>query len=237
MTNAFTKRTMLPILIALVGSVLMLALLHVHLIRDGANGDLVWNANDAYLFIHSYRRGWDMTYLQYARAFVKESLGSAAPTPSDQRSRIIVFRITPETVQQHVEENMSFDFSVPIDSSVYLSGEGGLAKWSLDRLEHVSSEEQKSLVSLVARAAVGGDFTDVNGWSTRYAIIGRHRETRYPITLGGKSLTLVVKEGRKSSDVSLDLLLAAKVPKRIWCVNLQPRKVTRAEYVRDFAGP
>lgn len=231
------NKKMILLLIVLT-AVMIAASLHTYYIRTQAGGDLFWNADEAYVFLDIGARGYRFSYLQEFYWRVREAFGDVRLRDREHHS-VVVLRVTPETVQRYVVDDMhpgSFDF---FDGSIYagdLDKEGGLLKWTGTHFEQPSPEEQRKLKGGAALANPPS-FRNVNGWSKQQGLGLKEfdYQAEFPIELGGKPITLVAKSVNVASELSIDLLRPGRPPERIWYLDQRPRRVSKAEYERQFA--
>lgn len=216
-----------------VAAVSLLASVNIYYVRSGADGDLLWNAHEAYLFLKVYRLGWRLTYLQYFGEALKRLFGVATPFV-DKRASTIVVRLSPEVVEDYAVEDPSFDIYTPYERSIYANHEGELWKWSATHFEPASTEEQQVFKS--AQHSFAPDFDNVNGWSKRCCVLSRGSGSfKFDVSVGGKMFSLVANR-TASNRVSIDLVRAGQVPQTIWYLDEKQHNVSNGEYEKLFEG-
>lgn len=222
-----------PAILALLLLVIVLSFLHVYYIGGSGDGDLLWNGNEAYLFVHGERRGYHVSYLGYLPELVKGYFGVIG-SPDDESQFTLVIRMTPSKTER-CEEKGEFHYFTPINNNIYAGhNDENLWKWTGSHFEKASIEEQRKLSGI--QRLSNKDFNDANGWSGRYSITSKIKE-QFPITLGGSQLTLEVTTLNLSEgDVSVDVMRPNRPPETIFNRNGQPRRVRKSEYERAFGS-
>ena len=228
------KNTKIPVAIGIIAAILLFAAsFNLYYLRDDSGGQLLWNADEAYLFMTVARRGVRLSYLEY-RTVLKEWLNAPA-FPTNQRVFLSVIRVTPSGIERHVGKVVGEtadipDFFTPIRQTIYANCQGTPCKWVGDHFENATPAEQKELDG-INHLASDIDMS-MNGWSKRGvgAVAG---DSQFSIEIG-KQLTLKVRQGnvyRSSSDsATVDLYRVGQPPQQLWHVNGQPRRVSKREY-------
>jgi hypothetical protein len=135
---------------ALVIAIMILGFGKIYAFRDDCGGYLLWNADEAYLFIGVARQGFRISYLEYPWVILKESLYGVR-LPDDQRTSVTVVHITASGVEHHVVEML--DEQPPnnpilytrLQGNIYANCEGYLCKWTGNKFEVATEEEQHRL--------------------------------------------------------------------------------------------
>ena len=113
------KNTKIPVAIGIIAAILLFAAsFNLYYLRDDSGGQLLWNADEAYLFMTVARRGVRLSYLEY-RTVLKEWLNAPA-FPTNQRVFLSVIRVTPSGIERHVGKVVGEtadipDFFTPLD--------------------------------------------------------------------------------------------------------------------------
>jgi hypothetical protein len=204
--------------------------LKLHYIRDGNNADVLWNGDEAYLFLGGKTLGYKVSYLGYPVALVRQYFGDVR-LPDNERSSITVLRVTPSGVERYVQSDVFLDLYTPMGNTVYANHQGSLWKWTGSKFEPTTSEEQRRLGGTGRLSAQA--FDDVEGWFSRPRVTSGPPKVRFTMNIGGQPLTLVVERSPRG-DISIDLLRPGQASDRIWHVDEQPRRVGSAEYDRYF---
>lgn len=239
------KRIAVTILIVLVVAVVLATFLHVYMVRGYGAGYLLWNQNEAYLFVPVADFGYRMTYLGFLRELIKAAFLGVAQ-PNEQHFSLVVLRVTPTSVQRYTADNIRPSGIEPFDGALYtgnmLPG-GTLMKWSGTSFEPVSPDEAKRYYANVHKLPTGPSFDNVGGWSMRTAageVLSTsptdyvEKDAKVTLSLDGEEMTFVMNSGYISYQASVDLLRPGKPAERIWQFNERPHMISRAEYQRLF---
>ena len=204
---------------------------NIYYLSSSGDGDLLWNRNEAYLFIHGERRGYHVSYLGYLAEVVKEYFG-VIDLPDDERPFTIIIRITPSGIERHGEKDQ-FGYFTPVDDTIYAGrNDSNLWKWAGTHFQKAGIDEQEKLKGIEGLSKK--NFTNVSGWSARYSITSNIKE-EFPITLGGKSMTVQVTTlSLGAGEVSVDLLRHDLPAEMLFHRSGQPRRVSRSEYQQNF---
>ena len=211
------------------------AALQMYYIREDSGGDLLWSADEAYLFMGETRRGFHLSYLEYPWMMFKEYL-RAPPFPNENRASLTVIRVTPNAVERHVldVEGNAPDLLTPVGRTIYANCQGTLCKWSGTRFEPATEEERRRLDNINRLSAI--DIENVNGWSKR-GVGATSGDNHFSVELG-RQATLSVKQGNvyKSAydSASVDLLRPGQAAERLWYIDGYPHRVSKSEYEQTF---
>ena len=221
-------------------SSIALAFSKIYYIREDSAGTLLWNANEAYLFMSVVRRGFRIGYLEYPWVIFKQYL-NAPPFPDDRRVSLVVIRVTGSAVERQVvdfprDTDHAPTLLTPFDKSIYANCQGVLCRWTGTRFEPASDTEQRRLDG-TNRLSVP-NFNGVEGWS-RQGVGAVAGDSQFSADVGGK-VSLVVKLGNiyKSaySSASVDLFRPGRAPERIWYLDGNPRRIGKKEYQNWFGS-
>lgn len=238
------KKISVLLIVALVLLLLLLGLAGDYFVIEGAGGTLVWNADEAYLFLDTGHRGYHVPYLAYPIEMLKEYFG-VAPLPRSAKFFVVVLKITPDSVQQYVTNSFGepspYDLYTPIDGTIYANKGGALWKWAGTHFEPASREEEKSLDGINHLTAL--DVSSAKGWTKRGGLLTTgEKEVKVPFTLRGQALTLFVRcvpivggaGCHGDNDVTIDLLGPGSLSRTLWHMEQRPRRVSKAEYLQFF---
>ena len=203
----------------------------LYYVRDDSGGVMLWNADEAYIFIQVARRGYHMSYAEYPWAVLFGSLG-AIPLPNDQRVFLIVIHVTPSGAERHLaltqDDTPGIPSSfTPLGRDVYTYCNGVLCKWAGDHFENATPQEQKQIGGI--EHLVSDSVPTVNGWSKR-GVYGD-----FSFTLGNKTVVKLTKSQRRGTP-TIELDQSGKPPQELWNVNGEPRHVSWWTYKRSFSG-
>jgi hypothetical protein len=236
------KRMIIPIVVLAV-TVSALAWLRVYYVRDGAVGVLLWNSNEAYLFVNTFQSGYNFSYLGYLGEIVREIFPFGASSPQKEHFCMIVLHITPETTERHVVDN--FHAGSPpfvVGQNIYagnLSAETGPTKWSGSHFEPMTSEEYKA----VQDAQHGGgipispSYDNIGGWSRRMVdVVSPENDAKITIEIAGKQLSLLAHSGARDHEAYIDVTRPEQPPDRIWHLNERSQRISKATYNQIFGN-
>jgi len=164
-----------------IGLVVTLVFGKLYMTRDDSGADLLWNPNEAYLFVTVAHRGFRIRYLEYPWVVLKELLYGVRG-PDDQRTSVTVVHITADGVERHVEawdqdQANTPDLYTPFEGRIYANYRGSLGKWTGNKFEMATAEEQRRLDGtnrLVAtdidKGAGGGPNVDLGSQSATMSL-------------------------------------------------------------------
>lgn len=224
-------------------SVLVIAIMafgfgKIYAIRDDCGGDLLWNADEAYLFIGVARRGFRISYLEYPWVMLKESLYGVR-LPDDQRTSVTVVHITASGVEQHVVEMLDErPANTPIlytrlQGNIYANCGGNLCKWTGNKFEAATEQEQRRLDG--TSQLVEKNMED--GWSQR-TFGGAPTDYQLAVDVGQTfklGVTNKLLDRTRRSIVSVDVVRPERSPEAIWHLDGRSRRVSKSEYEQAFA--
>lgn len=242
--GAMRRRTKAIVVVAIIaGAIIAAASLRIYFIREDSGGRVLWNANEAYLFIGVSRRGFRVSYLEYPWAILREYLHGVR-LPDDDLGSLTVIRVTPSAVERHVVElkdrtpGSGPGLYTPLGDRIYANCPvlGGLCRWSGDHFEQATEEEQRKLDGI--NHLTEKDFDSVDGWSKKGIAAGPENTfARITTDVGGR-FTLSEKSDALDStgyaSVSIYLQRPGQVPQRIWYLDGHPRRISKVEYEQIF---
>jgi len=231
-----SNKTKAMVAVAILAAATVAASLRIYFIREDSGGYVLWNAGEAYLFISVARRGLHVSYPEYAWVVLEQILHGGRDA-DDNLSSLMVIRITPTTVERHVvDPGTGRDLYTPFEDRIYANCPdiGGLCRWAGDHFERATEEEQRKLDGI--NRLIQRDIDDENGWS-KHGLGPAPVDYKFTIKADDKfelSVSNVVAKKYGYGSVSVDLLRPAQVPERIWYLDGNPRRVSKAEYDREF---
>ena len=210
----------------------------IYYVREDNSGCILWNTNEAYLFMNVHPRGYHFTYLEYPLVVVKEYF-NAPPFPNDQSVSVVVLRVTPSAVERHEvriggETANAPDFYTTFGDDIYANCQGVLCRWAGTSFEAATEEERGRLDGINHLSTL--EFADREGWYKRE--VGQAAsDYQFSVDVGTR-LKFLVKAGnvfRSGYDSpTVDLLRPGQALERIWYLDGAPRKVSKAEYKSVF---
>ena len=209
----------------------------IYAIRDDCGGELLWNADEAYLFIGVARQGFRISYREYPWVILKESLYGVRP-PDDQRTSVTVIHIAASGVEQHVVEMLDEQPAKnPIlftrrQGNIYANCEGYLCKWTGNKFEVTTEEEQHRLDGTSQLLEKNME----KGWSKR-GFGGAPTDYQFAVDVGQTfklGVTNKLLDRTRRSIVSVDVVRPGRSPEVIWHLDERNRSVSRKEYEDTF---
>lgn len=224
------KKTAAVILVVgILGVILTLGAFDKNIVTTGCDGDVLWNADVAYLFIGCGDLGHRISYLSYPFEDLREHLGAIRPA-DDRRAWTIVIRIDKSSVTRYGPDQSRFDFYTPFDGEIFANHEGTLWRWAGTGFVKANYADKDRAARLNAL-----NFDNVNGWSKRTEILSQlDGETTFQLQLDGIQPSLIVNRKNQGRNITIDLVRPNQVPEQLWHLDRQPRSVTRAEYNEIF---
>ena len=215
--------------------VLLSLFFEFHLVQDGAQDDvLLWNSEEAYLFIGWGRSGYHISGFEYLFSYIPAYFGIPR-TVDDNRLSMVVFRITPTEVERYVSEPYhmyrGFLAYLPRDKTIYAYDGGAMLwKWAGTHFETAFPEKILLDEKLLSEKK---DYTNLSGWSVRHSL------TTWPskseIELQGRPVIFLMTSKKSGKEVLLDVQLPGATPRRILHTNSGLHLVSKSEYDRTFA--
>jgi hypothetical protein len=233
---ASTKKFVWILLLA--GVVALLATIDTHIVRDDGGADLLWNRNEADLFVYSYHRGFRISYLTYPLVILKQYL-NGPPLPDNEKLSAGVIHVTSSGIKRYdldlTEGALPPSLQTPWAGQIYANCRGSLCRWAGTHFEPASEEEKQKLDGLnrlVPNDIDGG----ADGWSKRAISYASH-DYQISVEVGrDATLHVDVKNAQKAaySKISVDLVHTGQAPERVWYQDGYPKRVSKAEYQQLF---
>lgn len=191
----------------------------------GNDAQLVWNDDEALLFIGNHESAWSMSYAEYGLEFLKAFLFRAVRLADVTHRWLTVVRYTDAGTTVFTVENLSGVSLTVVDGHIY---DGDVRKWTGDRFESTTDAEAERVHQAwrtYDRHAPGG------GWEFMGAVLRRaESESRFPMTISGKSVDWIVKRTNHSESISLKV--GEATPETVWFADDRVKYVKRSEYDR-----
>lgn len=229
------KTTALVVTACLLLLVLISVLFELHLVKDSAqDSDLLWNSEEAYLFVGWGRSGYHFTGFEYLFSYIPAYFGIPR-TVDDNRLSMVVFRVTPTKVERYVTEPYQmyrgFLAYIPRDKTIYAYDGGAMLwKWTGTHFETAYPEKFVLDEKLLSEKK---DYTNVRGWSVRHSLTTW--PSKFEIELQGKPVIFLTVSKNSGKEVLLDVQLPSATPQRILHTNSRLHLVSKSEYERTFA--
>ena len=137
-------------------------------------------------------------------------------------------------MEKNVAENILPDLYTPLGRTVYVNVQGRLWEWSGSSFAPASVETVQKVGGIFSLSA--DDITQPTGWSKRGGVLSRlEDEVEFPMEIGGKILTVVVKRHKSDGDaISVDVLGIGQGREELWRTGRRPERISRLEYKRLF---
>jgi hypothetical protein len=210
--NLGKKRTLQVVAACFLLLVLLSVFFELHLVRDSAqDGVLLWNSEEAYLFVGWPRSGYHLSCFQYFLAYIPAYFGIPR-TYDDNRFSTIAIRITPTGVERYVTEPYQtyrgFLAYIPSEKTIYAYDGGAILwKWAGTHFESAYPENFVLDEKLLSEKK---DYTNVSGWSVRHSL------TTWPskseIELQGKPVIFFMTSKNSGKEVLLNVQLPGATP-------------------------
>lgn len=241
------NRRRATLLIAVLGVAAVIAAgFSTFFVRDDAGGEVLWNSDEAYVFVDVATRGLHVTWLGYPWFLFKNLIGgfARAVPPDDQKISVIIVRVTPSEAERHLvslkdpNPGSAPTMYIAHENRIYANCPelGGLCVGAGDRFGSATLEGRVGLdgISLLTMK----DFENNNGWSKRTFAVTRNEPT-FSVAVGGKftlSITGLDADKTGHGAISIDRLTPGRAPTKIANIELRNAGVSRNEYRRVFRG-
>jgi len=237
------KKKVLLSIILVAGAVLAYPLyadmFHVYTVRDDNGGTILWNSNEAYLFMSEVKRGYRMSWPGFAVAALFDWF-NAPSLPSDQHIVLTVIHVTSSGVERHIAQITKDTASVPhfftpVGLTIYAFSEGVIYKLSADHFDPATADEQAQLGG-IEHLSSDSDVT-VNGWEKRG--IGKAAGDFEFSARIGNAAVLKVHQGNVYKSLTdsptVELHRPGQPVQELWHVNGDPHRVSRRDYERALS--
>ncbi|HXZ39619.1 MAG TPA: hypothetical protein VEG68_02685 [Terriglobales bacterium] len=232
------KTMFIAVIVIAAAATVTAASLRIYFLDDSGGGDVLWNTDSAYLFIDNIQRGYRFSYLWYPVEVLGEYF-YAVPLPDAQRVHLRVFEVTSggiqrRTIDEGTDPANSPSFYTPFGGQIYAWCPGVVCRWTGNTFESVGSSEEQNIGGMSGLSST--DFTNVKGWSKR-GFGTAPVDYKFTIQVADKFEISVDNRSMIKSrfgGASIELLRPGRPPERIFYLEGNPRRVSRAEYERIF---
>jgi hypothetical protein len=225
------KTLWLYIVAGLAIATIALTTIHLRFIMTGSDSDLIWNDENAYLFVHSVDFGYKVPLWEYPVDILLQLLNGTRS--SDERHfHLTVFQITVDKVERYEFDNLELHEFSGSDRGVFANDNGKLVKWTGKQFLPASQQDVQAGKTNHGRSA--DDHNGSEGWHSQQSLFSRPSSSTIPMQLGGKSIALFCAVGEEIKAV--DLVDTERHPTRLIAIDESSRRVSRAEYDRIFSG-
>lgn len=240
-SKVHTRYKLTVLAVGFVITIAILVLEKTHIVRDDSGGTLLWNSNEAYLFMDVHRRGARIRYIEYPWAIFETLFGGVRP-PDDQRTSVVVIRVTAAGVEHRVVQMLEEhpgntpNLYTPFDDVIYANCGGHLCKWNGNKFEKATEEEQHRFDGIYKLGAKDDTNKGAGAWSQR-DVGSSSGDYRIAADVGGK-FTVTITNQRLDragqSGISVNVLYPGRVPEPIWYFDGRPRTVSKTQYTDVF---
>src|ERR1700732_145552 len=140
-----TWKRMAVVVIVLAVALSALTLPKVCHVLNQENGTLLWNSNEAYVFMSVTQYGYKSSYLGFLGEIVREIFPFGASAPDNRHFYVAVLHITPEETRHYSVDNLQIDSPAYVmGGNVYagnMVGINGPMKWSGTHFEPATAAE------------------------------------------------------------------------------------------------
>jgi len=244
-----TLKKSLILLVVLVGlALIILATLKVNYVNVQPDGQLLWNDDDAYIFIGLADRGYRLSYLRYAAESIREEFPFGATSPTDENFSLLVLHVTPSSIDRYSIANFRLGEIEPSAGALYVSNlmTSKTVRWAATHFEDQTPDEQKQLQDLSRQGGLpsGPQYDNIQGWSKR-TIAGNvirnsptdytEKNANFTITLKGQPLTFEVNSGFIGHRAYVSVVAPGGQSRtEAWSLDENSRRVGAAEYKQMF---
>jgi hypothetical protein len=251
--------TIIPFAI-IVATVWVASNLHVYFVREFSWGDILWNSDQAYIFLEVTHEGSSVNRLRYTWVLLKNYLGVIEPF-SENIAYLQVIQVASSGTDSHVLRLDDRDHGgsgadptrfTPMEGRIYASCPGEFRRsmqnvpligidplcwWAGDHFEKTTREEQQRLHG--RDRLTTGDMNNANGWSRREVRAGAD-DLDLGLDVGGKFRLMINNRSvvnMSGGTLTIEVLRPESSPERLVTTSTRTVKVTRAEYERALRYP
>lgn len=218
----------------------------VHLLLDGGGGTVLWNDNEAYLFIAIRHLGHEVNVLRFPWFYAKNYLGGVED-PDDDLGSLDTIHITSSAIEHHVQRidynppGSEPEMYTPLEGHIYVNypARGGLCRWVGDHFEPATASERQRLDEIAHLTNKDVDHGE-NGWSKRsFQVSPGDSDDTFTVEVGNYFRLSASDLGAKNGDriLSINLLRSGHAAEKIWDAHLHWGMVNKAEYEHVFRNP
>jgi hypothetical protein len=192
---------------------------------------LLWNADEAYIFIDRLRTGWSGSYPAWAWQIFRNLV--RAPTSIKLTGRsLVVLRYTSDGLVRYIVPDARPTHFYVVDGRIYGTHQRIVARWTGTQFEPADAVDRQRF--LEAREVSELTFSDVNGWSKRRNLL--QSASRVAMTIGGQQIVLSTQGSEMEGQKAIDIERPGQPAERIWSVDQRRRFVTKAQYDEFLSG-
>jgi hypothetical protein len=236
----------IAIVVALALIVSALALPRVSHVLNQEYGELLWNSNEAYVFVSVTQYGYSFSYLGFLVEIVRDVFPFGASAPDKKHYYTVVLHITPDAIRRYSVDNFQSSIPNPIGQTLFAGnnvGIGGPVKWSGTHFEPATAAEQKEIhdASENGKIPASPSYDNIGGWSKRMVAgdtshVGIELDAQVTVQLGGQPMIFTMNSGYFDHEAFIELSRPGKPPERIWHLNERAVRVSNATYKEIFGN-
>lgn len=224
MTSAKRKPVLIAISLAVVVVVIMLGVWPRYGVQQFADGELLWNADEADVFIDLGRLGYRLNGFTILFGTLKAFFWVSVP-PDDKGQSGLVVRITPKGVDSFRVDHSQVGIMTVFEGHPYRPP----WKWTGNAFEKATQDEQGRYA---ASQHPYGQFSNVDGWSRRCCVFasGLGERKQLQVKLGAEDV--VVRFLATNDSKAIELERSGRPAQQIWSIDQRDRWVSYEEYQR-----
>ncbi len=245
----------------LLAAALVASKLNLYFLREYSGAVILWNSEQAYIFLKVDHVGHSISWLRYPWVLFKEYLPAAEPF-NDSAGYLTVLEVSSSGTERHTLKledrangGIGFDPSrfTPLESRIYahcprlirnvmengrlISSDSPLCWWASDHFEKATPGEQARLHG--TERLTEGDMINGEGWSRRVVPAGI-KNLEFAIEVGDRFHLEISNSKRpevNGGTLSIDAVRPQGSRERLVTVIRRAVRVGRAEYERAFQSP
>jgi hypothetical protein len=211
----------------------------IYIVREAADGTLLWNEEKAYLFVKVVSRGLHANFLEYLLELVRESFGGVA-SPDDHSARTIVLDLGSDRVRESCKEGIEF-FPQILNGDIVggniRDGELQIWKWTGSEFVLATEQERRDLEQQQRANNLSGhipglDFDGVQNWSRRSGSLTRSIDLK--LRPAGAAETFTVSGKKVGGVLRVERVRPGQAPEIVLTLGTGPHLVSGNEYRHIF---
>jgi hypothetical protein len=232
MTKRMVTLVLVPIICVLLAGVAVQRRSVRSIVNDA---EIVWDRQEAYVFINASRLGWRSNYMAWLRRQVVWHANGIV-LPDTRRDSVVVIHITGEGVTNVELPDIVVSTVGVIDGALYATDAHAIRRWVGNRFEAVGDKDNAIRNAIIRCASEDCRTADEGGWSRRcclFAKDGDYSDVR--LEFSGEAYTLKLLRHVGPDYIQVEIVKPKRSPQLIWYRDEDARRgVTEAEYVDFF---
>ena len=146
----------ITIVILVLGAIITFPYMNFRLIRaSGGGGELLWENNEAYLFLYDAPDGYRLTGASLLVEPIREYFHAPA-FPDNRKIALTILHITASGVERYEQSSeVAIESFTPIADAIYADCPGGICKWTGSNFKLIKADAEHQAVEGVHLAAIG----------------------------------------------------------------------------------